>query len=166
MTYVIHGYGKNGTLLNNSVVMDAVRVALVRAVDRDGRLHVTFGHPVFMPRSRHLPDGWQLRVERVSGTRRDLSILHEIVNDVLDRLEVTADVWMRVSYPLTSGTRLWIRKNGRRRIRYDVRAQVRGGVSKPIEVANAGSEDQFDVSKPAARVGRIVVDNSPAKRCA
>ena len=179
MAYTLHGYGDGGPTLGISRTMDAVKVALTRAIARDGRFTANVLGPHCVARTRHMPEGWQLVIDRVrlakakpycgnhpgpcaAGTRKKrLTILewddwvafHIIVNDVLDRLEVTADVWTNPSETLSTGKKLWIRKDNRRRVRFDWSEQWRGGLNFPLRVWNAGTPDQFESPRECAAGG-------------
>ena len=161
MAYTLHGYGDGGPTLGLSRTMDAVKVALMRAIARDGRFTANVLGPHCVARTRHMPEGWQLVVDRVRLVKKkpseracrlpttylqwnDWVAFHAIVNDVLDRLDVTADVWTNPSETLSTGKKFWIRKDNRRRVRFDWSEQWRGGLNFPLRVWNAGTPDQFE----------------------
>jgi hypothetical protein len=66
--------------------------------------------------------------------------LHALVNDVLDELDIDADVW---SEPNDVKGKMWIRKGMRRRVRYDYEDDYSGGRMLPLRVWNTGTDDQF-----------------------
>jgi len=166
MAYVVLGYGPSA---EDSRTMEATRVALQRAIERDGRFTATIPLVSFARRTRHLPQGWQFNVERVrlpycgahpgpcavpfGGPRKmashkylewdDWVAFHALVNDVLDRLEVTVDAWTNPRELLSTGSKMWIRRDNQRRVRFDWTEQYRGGISRPFQVWNAGTPDQF-----------------------
>jgi len=70
----------------------------------------------------------------------DWVAFHGIVNDVLDELELDADVW---SKPLDVKGIMWIRKGHKRRIRYDYDEKDVGSWA-PLREWNRGTQDQFD----------------------
>ena len=70
---------------------------------------------------------------------------HGLVNDVLDKLKVSADVWSKPPEKLSQGTKMWIRKGLRRRVHYswesDWQSNDFGG--REVRVWNHGTDDQF-----------------------
>lgn len=70
----------------------------------------------------------------------DWVIFHGLVNDVLDKLNVSADVW---SKPQDAKGKFWMRKGSARRLKYDYSEQFDGRFGRPIRVWNCGTSDQF-----------------------
>ncbi len=71
---------------------------------------------------------------------------NNVINDVLDKWEVDADVW---STPQETRGKMWIRKGTRRRIRYDWHERSTGW-GQPLRIWNNGTDDQFVEEKEAA----------------
>lgn len=66
---------------------------------------------------------------------------NDIVNDVLDKANVSADVWSNPQELLDKGRRFWIRRGTQRRVKWDWHyADPR---DERIRAWNHGSEDQF-----------------------
>lgn len=65
-----------------------------------------------------------------------------LVNDVLDQLQVSADVWSVPPEKMDQGSKMWIRRGTKRRVRYDWDERETGGF-RPIRVWNHGTDDQF-----------------------
>ncbi len=105
------------------------RVRLVTAKEycgnHPGECVVTFP-PRKKPKARFLE--WQDWVD-----------FHGIVNDLLDSMNVSADVWSR---PQDARGKFWIRKGNSRRIHFDwTEEPTRWGT--PLRVWNCGTPDQF-----------------------
>lgn len=73
---------------------------------------------------------------------------HGIVNRVLDEMGAVADVWSRPQEALPmpgtgSGSKFWIRKGAKGRVRYDWEDDYRPGRFNPVRLWNMGTPDQF-----------------------
>ncbi len=64
-----------------------------------------------------------------------------LVNDALDALGVSADVWSRPPERMDVGRKMWVRRGVRRRYQYDWYTDYIGG--REVRVWNHGSDDQF-----------------------
>jgi hypothetical protein len=69
----------------------------------------------------------------------DWVAFHKIVNDTLDSLQVSADVW---TMPRDVPGKFWIRKGTSARERFDYEEGF-NSYGRPVRVWNKGSQDQF-----------------------
>lgn len=189
MAYTVFGYSQSTTVMDASRTMEATRVALQRAIAQDGRFGATLTPITFAPRTRHLPQGYSLTIQYVRLKKAkeycgqhpgvcivdprfphkkanykylewdDWVAFHGLVNDVLDRLEVTADAWTNPRELLSTGSKMWIRRHNKRRVRFDWDEKFIGGLRGPARVWNAGTPDQFaaadSVTKRMVAGGRL-----------
>jgi hypothetical protein len=87
--------------------------------------------------------GFQRKKKRMRYLEWDDWIqFNNLVNDVLDKGRVKAEVWSTPMENLDKGKKFWIRKGLLRRVKYDYREVPTGGV--PIRIWNTGSPDQFE----------------------
>jgi hypothetical protein len=73
----------------------------------------------------------------------DWVAFHGVVNAVLNRLRVHADVW---SDPLETRGRMWIRKDTKARVRYDYDTDY-DMYGRAVHTWNLGTDDQFAPTK-------------------
>ncbi len=74
----------------------------------------------------------------------DWVAFHGVINDVLDALGYPADVW---STPMECKGIMWIRKDNKRRYRYDYTETLPRGHVVPLRIWNNGTPDQFEPEK-------------------
>ncbi len=72
----------------------------------------------------------------------DWIAFHEIVNDVLDRLQVEADAWTNPQEPISEGKNFYVRRDNKRRRRWEWEERYVG--MRLLRVWNAGTPDQFE----------------------
>ena len=85
----------------------------------------------------------------VGGPRRRAKFLewedwvefNNLVNDALDSLGVSADVWTVPQEKMDKGRKFWIRRDLQRRRRWEWETDYRFG--RPLRIWNHGSPDQF-----------------------
>jgi hypothetical protein len=136
------------------------------------RFSAAYNGPTFVPATRKHPALWDVTVRPVRlfeakpycgqhpgecllDRKRPSSRLlewddwvefHGLVNDVLDAAHIKADVWSNPAEPLSSGKKMWIRRDNKRRVRFDYDVDTRPGRMFQDRIWNAGTPDQFEES--------------------
>jgi hypothetical protein len=74
----------------------------------------------------------------------DWVAFHKLVNAVLNRLRVKADVW---STPADVRGKMWIRRDNKPRLKWDW-TETYNSVGRAVRVWNTGTDDQFEKEPP------------------